>query len=86
MDFDLGFFKVENWYLHQGGTHSVIRRAADTAGLLITLSTNQQLRFSLQWIGIVAEENEFWQVPHSGRLLPERSKIRATLTTLLYRR
>ena len=35
------------------------------------INANQQLRFSLQWIGIVAEENEFWQVPATpGRLLP----------------
>ena len=34
------------------------------------INANQQLRFSLQWIGIVAEENEFWQVPDTpGRLL-----------------
>ena len=40
------------------------------------ISANQQLRFSLQWIGIVAEESEFWRVPTiPGRLLPRTRPV-----------
>ncbi len=74
MDFDLGFLKSENWYLHQGGTSFTSFDALQIRpGLAMDyfINANQQLRFSLQWIGIVAEENEFWQVPATpGRLLP----------------
>ena len=39
------------------------------------ISANQQLRFSLQWIGIVAE-SEFWRVPTiPGRLLPRTRPV-----------
>jgi hypothetical protein len=73
MDFDLGFLKSENWYLHQGGTSFTSFDALQIRpGLAMDyfVNANQQLRFSLQWIGIVAEENEFWQVPATpGRLL-----------------
>ena len=78
MDFDLGFLTSENWYLHQGGTSFTSFDALQIRpGLAMDyfINANQQLRFSLQWIGIVAEENEFWQVPATpGRLLP-RTKL-----------
>ena len=73
MDFDLGFVQSENWYLHQGDNFFTSFDALQIRpGLSMNyfISANQQLRFSLQWVGIVAEENKFWQVPNTpGRLI-----------------
>ncbi len=77
MNFDLGFVQSENWYLHQGDTRFTSFDALQIRpGLSMDyfISANQQLRFSLQWIGIVAEENEFWSVPSTPGRLTRRNK------------
>ena len=77
MDFDLGFVQSENWYLHQGDTLFTSFDALQIRpGLSMDyfVSANQQLRFSLQWVGIVAEENEFWRIPTTPGRLIRRAK------------
>ena len=77
MDFDLGFVQSENWYLHQGDTLFTSFDALQIRpGLSMNyfISANQQLRFSLQWVGIVAEENKFWQVPNTPSRLIRRKR------------
>ena len=78
LDFDLGFVQSDNWYLHQGDTLFTSFDALQVRpGLSMDyfISANQQLRFSLQWIGIVAEETEFWRVPTTpGRLIRRTKK------------
>ena len=77
LDFDLGFVQSENWYLHQGDTLFTSFDALQVRpGLSMDyfISANQQLRFSLQWIGIVAEETEFWRVPTTPGRLIRRTK------------
>lgn len=77
MNFDLGFVQSENWYLHQGDTLFTSFDALQIRpGLSMDyfISANQQLRFSLQWTGIVAEENEFWRVPTTPGRLTRRTK------------
>lgn len=77
MDFDLGFVQSENWYLHQGSTSFTSFDSLQIRpGLSMDyfISAHQQLRFSLQWIGIVAEENEFWRVPNTPGRLVNRTK------------
>ena len=79
MDFDLGLLQSENWYLHQGGTSFTSfdsLQIRPSIAMDYFISANQQLRFSLQWIGIVAEESEFWRVPTiPGRLLPRTRPV-----------
>ena len=87
IDFDLGFVQSKNWYLHQGGNSFTSFDALQIRpGLSMDyfISHTQQLRFSLQWIGIVAEEeNAFWQSPdHTWSANPQNEKrTQATLTT-----
>ena len=77
MDFDLGFVQSESWYLHQGDTlFTSFDSLQVRPGLSVDyfINANQQLRFSLQWIGIVAEEDEFWSVPSRPGQLIRRNK------------
>ena len=79
MDFDLGLVQSENWYLHQGGTSFTSfdsLQIRPSVAMDYFISANQQLRFSFQWIGIVAEDSEFWRVPTiPGRLLPRTRPV-----------
>ncbi len=74
MDFDLGFVQSENWYLHQEDrdfTSFDSLQIRPGLSMDYFISANQQLRFTLQWIGIVGEGRERWSVPSEpGRLLP----------------
>ena len=77
IDFDLGFVQSKNWYLHQGGNSFTSFDALQIRpGLSMDyfISATQQLRFSLQWVGIVAEENAFWRVPTTPGRLIRRTK------------
>ena len=80
MDFDLGFLKSENWYLHQGGpsftSFDALRYGPGSPWITLSMRISN---CDLAAVGIVAEENEFWQVPSTpGQLLQNqtRSKLR----------
>ena len=77
-DFDIAFQKEENWLVHMGDRNIT---AFNSFALLPSLSMDyfisakQQLRLKLQWVGLDADESQYWLVPQTpGRLLP-RTKM-----------
>ena len=77
-DFDIAFQKEENWLVHMGDRNIT---AFNSFALLPSLSMDyfisakQQLRLKLQWVGLDADESQYWLVPQTpGRLL-SRTKM-----------
>ncbi len=65
-DFDLIYSQREHWLIHQQGRNFTTFRSRDWQPKLAVdyfLSARQQLRLTMQWAGIRAEENEFFEVP-----------------------
>ncbi|NCF45921.1 MAG: hypothetical protein GWP70_14035, partial [Proteobacteria bacterium] len=73
LDIDLNFFQRKGWLLHDRDALMATYDAADfqpRIGMDVFLTAKQQIRFSLQWAGIRAEETGFYQIPaHEGELI-----------------
>ena len=69
LDFDLTRSDQKAWLLWQGGKDFATYEAAGWQPQLamdLFLTARQQLRLTMQWAGIRAEEREFWRIPADG--------------------
>ena len=69
LDLDLNYFKRDGWLLHDQDRLMATYEAGDfqpRLGMDIFFSSKQQLRLSLQWAAIRAEEQEFYLIPDGG--------------------
>ena len=78
LDFDVTFAKQTNWLVHMGDRDITGFNAFNimpSVSMDYFISAKQQLSLKLQWVGINADESEYWTVPDvAGRLLP-RTKM-----------
>jgi hypothetical protein len=75
--FRLGYSDRDGWLLHQGGRNMTTFKAEQwtpTVDAEYFISAKQQLRISLQWVGIKAREQNFYMVPLEPDDLIEVSK------------
>ncbi len=74
LGFELGYRERDAWLLHQGGDLMATFAAEQwrpELSLEYYISARQQLRLALQWVGIRAEEEDFFRIPdRPGRLIP----------------
>jgi hypothetical protein len=74
LDLDLNYFDRKGWLLHDRDALMATYDASDfqpRLGMDIFLTAKQQIRLSVQWAGIRAEEVGFYQIPsHQGDLIP----------------
>ena len=74
VDLDLRWRRREGWLVHRGDRDFTTYGSDDFQPRLAVdffITARQQLRMTMQWAGIRAEEQEFWQVPVSeGDLIP----------------
>ena len=74
LDFDVTFEKQTNWLVHTGDRNITGFNAFNvmpSVSLDYFISSKQQLSLKLQWVGINADESEYWTVPEvAGRLVP----------------
>ena len=79
LDFDLTFEKQTNWLVYMGDRNIGGFNAFNIMPSLSMdyfISAKQQLSLKLQWVGINADESEYWTVPDvPGRLIPRYKKI-----------
>ena len=77
LEFDYRYFKRNNWLVHRGErdftTYDAVQ-LAPTFSFDYFLSANQQLRLSMQWIGVDADESRFLQLPEGRGEFAEREK------------
>jgi len=67
----------DGWLLHQGGRNFTTFQAEEWAPRISAdyfLSAKQQLRFSVQWVGVKAKEDRFYLVPSNPEDLIPTSK------------
>ena len=78
LDFDLTLEKQTNWLVHVGDRNITGFNAFNimpSVSMDYFISSKQQLSLKLQWVGINADESEYWTVPDvAGRLL-SRTKM-----------
>jgi hypothetical protein len=83
VDFDLNYFDRKDWLLHDRDRLLASYDAGEfqpRLGMDIFLSAKQQIRFTLQWAGIRAEERDFYYIPISeGKLVGIADPIRLGL-------
>jgi hypothetical protein len=74
IDLDLRYKKRDDWLIHMGDRNFTTFDGIDLGPRLAVdffLSAKQQLRLTMQWAGIEAAEQTFWQVPiGDGKLIP----------------
>ncbi len=79
LDFDLTFEKQTNWLVHMGDRNITGFNAFNIMPSLSMdyfISAKQQLSLKLQWVGINADESEYWTVPEAaGGLIPRYKMI-----------
>lgn len=73
-DFDFQYRLTDNWLIHLDGPLLATYDAGHwqpVIGMDVFFSAKQQLRFSLQWVGIDADAQQLYRVPAaSGELIP----------------
>jgi hypothetical protein len=73
LDVDLNYFNHDGWLLHQDGRLFTTYKAENwqpRIAMDVFISAKQQLRFTLQWAGIKAQEQNFYQIPEGdGELI-----------------
>ena len=65
-DLDFNFLRRDGWLVHQGDREFTTFAATDWQPRLAMdyfISARQQLRLTMQWAGIRADEQNFWRVP-----------------------
>ncbi len=74
LDFDAEYFRRDGWLLHQEDRNMTTFASSEWRPRLemdLFITARQQLRFTMQWAGIRADEQEFWQIPvNDGSLQP----------------
>ena len=73
LDFDLNYFGHDGWLRYQQDRDLTTFEANNWQPKLamdLFLSARQQLRLTMQWAGIDATEQEFWQIAEDGSLVP----------------
>jgi hypothetical protein len=74
MDLDFTYLRHDGWLLHQEDDLFTTYKSTDwlpSLSLDVFLTAHQQLRFTLQWAGIRATEQNFYQIPEGdGELIP----------------
>ena len=68
-DFDIGFKKERNWLVHMGDRNITGFNAFNimpSVSMDYFISSKQQLSLKLQWVGINADESEYWTVPDTA--------------------
>ena len=66
LDLDANYYRRDGWLVYQDGRDLTTFAATDWQPRLavdVFLSARQQLRLTMQWAGIRADEQEFWRVP-----------------------
>ena len=75
---DAEYYRRDGWLLHQAGRRMTTFAATEWRPRMavdLFLSARQQLRLTLQWAGIQADEQRFWRIPERpGALLPDRKE------------
>ena len=77
LDLDLNYMDHDGWLLHQENRNMTAFGADDFQPRLamdLFLTAKQQLRLSLQWAAIRAEEQEFYLIPPGGGTLVQIDK------------
>ncbi|MEE8244895.1 MAG: DUF5916 domain-containing protein, partial [Pseudomonadales bacterium] len=74
LDFDLRYKRRDGWIVYQGGSNFGSYHGPDWQPSLKLdwfIAAGHQLRLSLQWAGVRAEEQGFWEIPAGdGELVP----------------
>ena len=80
LEFDTEYYRRDGWLLHQEDEDRRMTTFAATewrsrVATDLFLSARQQLRFTLQWAGAQADEQNFWLIPdRPGALIPTRKR------------
>ena len=77
LDIDANYRHHQGWLLHQGGRRMTTFDAGNWQPRLamdIFITARQQLRLTMQWAGIVADEQAFYQIPIEPGALIEVDK------------
>ncbi len=84
-DLDLNYLQRKDWLLHDRDRLFATYNADDfqpRIGMDVFLSSKQQIRFTLQWAGITAQERDFYEIPLSeDDLIAVRDPIRSGLVS-----
>jgi hypothetical protein len=84
-DLDLNYLQRKDWLLHDRDRLFATYNADDfqpRIGMDVFLSAKQQIRFTLQWAGITAQERDFYEIPVSeDGLIAVSDPIRSGLVT-----
>ena len=83
LDLDATYARRDGWLLHQTGREFTTFAATDWRPKLamdLFLTARQQLRVTMQWAGIRADEQEFYQVPANDGDLIEVTKAPGAAT------
>ena len=84
-DLDLNYLQRKDWLLHDRDRLFATYNADDfqpRIGMDVFLSAKQQIRFTLQWAGITAQERDFYEIPLSeDDLIAVSDPIRSGLVT-----
>lgn len=79
LDLDLRYKRRDGWIVYQGGRNFGGYRAHDWQPSLNAnwfMALKHQLRMSLQWVGVQADEQGFWAVPDGdGKLVPAQRTL-----------
>ena len=66
VDLDANYYRRDGWLVYQGGRDFTTFAATEWQPRLALdyfISARQQIRLTMQWAGIRADEQSFWQVP-----------------------
>ena len=77
LDFDANYRRHQGWLLHQGGREMTAFDAGNWQPRLamdVFLTARQQIRLTMQWAGVVADEQTFYQIPIEPGALVEIDK------------
>jgi hypothetical protein len=77
-DLDLRYRKRDGWLLYRNGRNLTTYKAEDLqprVSMDYFISARQQLRFTMQWAGIRATAQDYWQIPISDGELVNRSLV-----------
>lgn len=76
-EFDVSYFRRDGWLLYQEDRNFTTFEATEwqpEIAIDVFLTARQQLRLTMQWAGIRAREQDFWQVPLDPGSLDPRLK------------
>ena len=77
LELDISYFRRDGWLVYQEDRDLTTFAATDwqpRLALDVFLSARHQLRLTMQWAGIRADEQEFWQVPADDGTLASVTK------------